>query len=74
MKKLTAKILITIALIATNFSPLYAKGVPTPYKHIPVDTFIAGFPSEAFILLGIISYIVGVVYIFNAVLLKESVK
>ena len=74
MEKLITKFIVTTALILANLTPLYAKGVATPYEHIPVDTFIAGFPSEAFIMLGIISYIVGVVYIFNSVLLKETVK
>ena len=76
MKNLIAKIIVITTLVLFKFAPLqaYAKAPATPYEHIPVDTFIAGFPSEAFIMLGIISYIVGVVYIFNAVLLKESVK
>ncbi len=76
MKNLITKIALTIVLVAMNIMPVQAKGVtpPTPYEHIPVDTFIAGFPSEAFIMLGLIAYIVGTVYIFNSALLKESVK
>ncbi len=74
MKNLIKKFVFLTILIATNLLPVQAKSPATPYEHIPIDTFIAGFPSQALILLGVIAYIVGVVYIFNAVLLKESVK
>ncbi len=72
MKKLILQITITLALIATSLQSLYAKGVATPYEHIPVDTFIGAFPLEIFVILGVTSYLLGVVYIFISVFLKNS--
>ena len=70
-----------LVLYAMTFTlnPIQAKGIvtpygETPYEHIPIDTFIAGFPSEAFIMLGLIAYIVGAVYIFNSALLRQTIK
>lgn len=74
MKNLLLKIMLSVLLVMTNLVPVHAKGVSTPYEHIPVDTFIAGFPSEAFIMLGLIAYIVGTVYIFNSALLRQTIK
>ena len=76
MKNLITKIVFSIVFVAVSTLPIQAKGVtpPTPYEHIPVDTFIAGFPSEALIMLGLIAYIVGTIYIFNSALLRQTIK
>jgi hypothetical protein len=79
MKKLINKILVFLLLMAYSIMPIEAKGITTPYgetpyEHIPIDTFIAGFPHEALIMLGLIAYIVGAVYIFNSALLRQVTK
>ncbi len=74
MKKILTQIIVTTTLIAASFAPLHAKDVATPYEHIPVDTFIGGFPSEAFIMIGLIAYFVGTTYIFNSALLRQTIK
>ncbi|GEM_PF-4489333 len=71
MKALTT--VLTFSAFLAMQAPALAKeqGI-TPYDHMPVDTFIAGFPLESLVLLGLFAYALGVLYIFSAVHLKNK--
>lgn len=71
MKTLTT--ILTFFTLLSIQSPALAKEAgTTPYDHMPVDTFIAGFPLESLVLLGLFAYALGVLYIFGAVHLKNK--
>jgi len=71
-KKATQIFVKIVFLLLASQVPVMAKEVgKTPYEHMPIDTFIAGFPLEMLIILGIVAYALGMIYVLNAAHLKS---
>jgi hypothetical protein len=70
--KITQIFVRAIFILLISQAPVLAKEVvKTPYEHMPVDAFVAGFPLATIILLGFVAYTLGVIYVLHAVLLKN---